>query len=329
MNDVENAGLLASMRPYVQIMRIDHWFKNVFVLPGTVLAVFVLPELRDAGSLAPLFWALAATSLVASSNYVINEFLDAPYDRLHPVKYQRPAALGLVEKGPTVVLWALLAMLGIGLAFQVNASTGLAAGALWVMGIVYNVPPLRTKELAYVDVISESINNPIRLFIGWFALIPDQIPPASLAIAYWMMGAFFMAVKRFAEYRRIGDPEVAARYRRSFAYYDEDRLLVSLFFYALMSALFAGVFVIRYQLELILAIPLLAGFLTYYLRIGLRPDSPVQGPENLYREKGFVAYALVCVLTFLLLMFVHIPGLYRVFNVEINTVPPLWTLELP
>jgi len=48
---------------------------------------------------------------------------------------------------------------------------------LWVMGIAYNVPPLRTKEWPYLDVLSESINNPIRLLLGWFALVSVRFPP--------------------------------------------------------------------------------------------------------------------------------------------------------
>ena len=70
----------------------------------------------------------------------------------------------------------------------------------WIMGVAYNVRPIRTKEVPYVDVLSESVNNPIRLLLGWFALIPDRFPPISLLLAYWMVGAFFMAMKRFAEY---------------------------------------------------------------------------------------------------------------------------------
>ncbi len=31
------------------------------------------------------------------------------------------------------------------------------------MGLVHNVPPVRSKELPYIDVLSESVNNPIRL----------------------------------------------------------------------------------------------------------------------------------------------------------------------
>ena len=41
-----------------------------------------------------------------------------------------------------------------------------AALALWVMGIAYNVPPVRTKEIPYLDVLSKSVNNPLRLLLG-------------------------------------------------------------------------------------------------------------------------------------------------------------------
>ena len=67
----------------------------------------------------------------------------------------------------------------------------------------------------YVDVLSESVNNPLRLLLGWFVVTPDVVPPVSLLVAYWMVGAFFMASKRFAEYRSIGDPiEQAALHLR-------------------------------------------------------------------------------------------------------------------
>jgi 4-hydroxybenzoate polyprenyltransferase len=321
------SGVRLGLQPYLQMARPDHWFKNIFVLPGAVLAVFFQPELARRESLLPLILVLVATSLVASSNYVINELLDAPSDREHPVKRHRPAASGLVRPAAAYLLWLLLAILGISLAWSVTVYAGLAAAALWIMGIIYNIPPLRSKEIPYLDVISESINNPIRLLLGWFALIDNSFPPVSLAIAYWMIGAFFMAIKRFAEYRRIGDAAAAGRYRKSFVHYDEDRLLGSLFFFAMVGALFTGVFIVRYHLELILAIPLVAGFLTWYLRIGLQDDSPVQHPEQLYREWHFVSYALLCAAVFLALMFTHVPVLYDWFNVELSKASPLWTLE--
>jgi hypothetical protein len=136
-----------------------------------------------------------------------------------------------------------------------------------------------------------------------------------------------MALKRFAEYRTIGDRATAIRYRRSFKHYDEERLLVSVFFYAITAALFAGVFIVRYHLELILGIPLGAGFLAWYLKLGLQPRSPVQNPERLYKERGFLVYTTACLVGFVLLMFVHIPALYEAFNVELVKTAPLWVIE--
>jgi hypothetical protein len=34
--------------------------------------------------------------------------------------------------------------------------------ALWIMGCVYNLPPVRSKDAPYLDVLSESVNNPLR-----------------------------------------------------------------------------------------------------------------------------------------------------------------------
>ena len=80
--------------PYLRLLRADHWFKNAFMLLGVVLALSVRPDVAGAGAgaVATLLAAFAATCIIASSNYVLNEFLDAPSDRLHPVKRHRPAA---------------------------------------------------------------------------------------------------------------------------------------------------------------------------------------------------------------------------------------------
>jgi len=322
----ERRAIQSDFWAYVQIARADHWFKNAFMLLGVVLAVFYEPRVAKWASIVPLAIALISTCLVASSNYVLNELLDGPNDRLHPEKRHRPVPSGRVHPTLAYAEWLLLAVLGLGLASSLNVYFFASALWLWVMGVLYNVPPMRTKEWPYVDVLSESINNPIRLLLGWFALIVGQVPPISLVISYWMIGAFFMAMKRYAEYRHINDPRVAAAYRRSFAYYTEDRLLISLVFYATACALFAGIFIVRYHIELILFTPLAAGLFAYYMKIGLQRNSPVQNPEKLYRERGFFAYLMLCLGVFLLLMFTSIPSMYDLFNVRPSGAPPLWTL---
>ena len=195
------------------------------------------------------------------------------------------------------------------------------------MGLVYNVPPIRTKQLPYLDVLSESVNNPLRLLLGWFAVTSQAVPPVSLVLSYLLIGAFFMASKRFAEYRSIGDKATAAAYRSSFQFYDENRLLVSMFIYACGSALFLGVFIIRYHLELILLVPFIAVFFGYYLHVSLKENSAAQNPERLYRERGLMIYLAICLVLFLVVMFVEIPWLYEIFNVTPSKAPALWRIS--
>jgi decaprenyl-phosphate phosphoribosyltransferase len=310
--------------PYLAIARPDHWFKNVFMALGVFLAYFYHPEVFGPTTIASIAWAVFITCLAASSNYVLNEILDAPTDRSHPVKRNRPIPSGQVRLSIAYAEWILLGVASLAMAALLNRPFFGSILLLLVMGIVYNVRPIRAKEHPYVDVLCESINNPIRLLLGWFAVTATEFPPLSLLVAYWMIGAFFMATKRLAEYRSIADPAVAGAYRRSFRHYNQENLLISMFFYTTSFALFLGVFIIRYHLELILIFPLVAGFVCYYLHVAFKKDSAAQNPERLYREKGLMLYLGVCVLAFIGLMFVHVPALYSVFNVQASQVSPLW-----
>lgn len=315
--------------PYIQIARVDHWFKNAFMVLGVLFAFFYVPEKLDWTALPLVGTAFIATCLIASSNYVLNELLDGPRDALHPLKRHRPVPAGQIQPPLAYLEWLALAAVGVGLALLISRPFAVAAATLWVMGVLYNVPPIRLKEWPYLDVLSESLNNPIRLLLGWFALVSTRIPPISLVLSYWMVGAFFMGAKRLAEYRHLAEPVVAANYRSSFRHYTEDRLLVSIFFYATASALLAGVFIVRYHVELILFAPVAAALFAYYLRIALQPNSPAQRPEKLYKERRFLLYAILSVVLFFTLLFVRIPALYDLFNLEASSadrVAPLWII---
>ncbi len=311
-----NISLFRQLLPYIQIARIDHWFKNIFMLFGVLLAFFFYPSMLNWNIMPVIGWALLSTCLIASSNYVINELIDAPKDRLHPKKRFRPVPQGLIRPWLAILEWLVLAAVGLAIATNVSAYFAYTALAFWVMALVYNIPPVRSKDIPYLDVLTESFNNPIRLFLGWFAVTSDALPPVSLVMSYWMAGAFLMTVKRFAEYRFINNPTTASQYRNSFSHYNEENLLVSILFYTAMCALFGGIFIVRYRVELILFVPVIAGLFAYYLKLGLQKNSPTQNPELLHKERGFLLYTLLSGVIFLALMTQHIPWLYAVFNIQ-------------
>src|SRR4051812_18951078 len=78
------------MRDYIAIARPDHWTKNLFMLPGLFLGMLI--SLKP---FAQIWWALligfAATCLISSANYTVNEWLDRHFDRFHPKKRLRPS----------------------------------------------------------------------------------------------------------------------------------------------------------------------------------------------------------------------------------------------
>lgn len=314
----DRPGFWAGIKPYVSIARPDHWFKNIFVLPGVALGILISGDLQW-GYLTSTILCLISVCLVASANYTINEWLDAEFDRHHPIKKSRPSVGGQVVGSLVYVQYAALSIVGLAIAYLVSYGAFFAMVFLLVMGVIYNVPPIRSKDRAYLDVLSESINNPIRFMLGWFAIATSVFPPSSILLAYWMGGAFLMGAKRLSEFRFIDDHDRAGLYRRSFKYYDEQSLLLSTVFYALMSAFFFGVFLIKYRIELVLVAPALALLFAWYLQIALKPRSTAQAPEQLYKERGFVLFLLFLCGLIGVLLFVDLPWLdvfveYTVFG---------------
>lgn len=286
--------MMVDVRPYIAIARPDHWLKNVFMLPGAAIA-FLVDDRTTLGGVGHLLVGIVATCLIASANYTINEYLDGKFDQFHPTKSSRPSAQGKIRPHLVIIQYVMLSAAGLLIASTLNPVFLYAAVLLLFMGILYNVEPVRTKDRLYLDVLSESINNPIRLVLGWAAVTSIILPPSSLLLSYWMGGAYLMAIKRYAELRMINDPERAGKYRRSFRYYTEQSLFLSAFFYALTSVFFLGIFLIKYKIEFLISFPFIALMFTWYMKIALQPTSVAMNPEKLYLNPVFLGYVLfVC-----------------------------------
>jgi 4-hydroxybenzoate polyprenyltransferase len=321
-----NVSLPQRLRAHLAIARLDHSIKNLFVLPGVIVPLSVYPNLLNARMVVTLVWAFVAITLVACSNYVLNEVLDAPFDRLHPTKHNRPAALGLVSIPFAYAQWIAMMIAGVAIGWTISKPFAITALALWLMGCAYNIPPVRTKEVPYLDVLTESINNPLRMLLGWYAVAAWLVPPLSLLMSYWMIGCYFMALKRFSELREIGDRSVAGAYRASFKRYTPESLLVSVIFYASTAMLFFGAFIIRYRIELLLGFPLVAVVMATYFRLAFKHNSAVQNPEKLYREPALMAWFAATVVVMVLLLFVRLPRLEGMFMPTLPVAQPVSTI---
>lgn len=298
------------MKDYIKIARLDHWIKNVFIIPGIALAILLVDADQRKISILKLILGFLATCLIASANYVINEWLDAEFDKFHPTKKSRPVVGGNVKGQYVILEYVFFIVLGLGIAWFVDGLFLMMEIWLLLMGVLYNVKPFRTKDIIFLDVITESVNNMIRLLLGWFIIADHVLPPSSVVFGYWMAGAFLMGTKRLAEYRMINNPEIAGQYRKSFQYYTEKNLFGSSFFYALCATFLIGVFLIKYRIEYLLAVPVMFLLFSYYIMMAFNEDSAAQKPEKLYKERKLLFIVILLIVAFAVLSIVDIPLLH-------------------
>jgi decaprenyl-phosphate phosphoribosyltransferase len=295
-----------SLHPYLSIARPDHWIKNIFVIPGIIIGMVAYPISISLLAMNILLGFISVCA-IASANYVINEWLDRNYDKYHPTKKERPAVLGHVSLNGVLFEYHALLFVGLTAGFFVSVSFGILGIVFLMMGLIYNVSPIRTKDLPYLDVLSESVNNPIRLCFGWLMVTQAILPPSSLMLGYWFAGAFLMAAKRVAEYRSINDTDNAGNYRSSFKSYSAEKLIASCLFYAMAASFFLGIFLIKYKIELLILFPFTIGLFSLYIFIALKPESVAQKPERLFEEKHLVKYVAILGMASLALLFCDFP----------------------
>ena len=160
----------------------------------------------------------------------------------------------------------------------------------------YNVEPVRLKDRAYLDVIAESFNNPIRLWLGWYALLPaTSFPPLSIVLAWWFFGALLMAGKRYAEFRFIGDTRRSGDYRKSFRVYTERSLILSMVTHANFFCFCMGVAIAVYRPNLVFVFPLVVVSICVYLHRAMSEEGARLEPEQLLKSPLVIVCTLVVV----------------------------------
>lgn len=292
------------MNAYFKAMRLGRWPRSLAIFVGSAAFFFLYREFFPPSDILEFLFravfSFVLTWAVSTANYIVNEIVDAPFDIHHPSKRMRPYVRGEVKKIPFVSLGAVLPLASLAASYAIFSSeVFFSLLALYAAGFVYNLRPVRTKDIPFLDSISESANNPIRFLIGWYAFSPDIAPPLSLLLCWWAFGNFLMVAKRLSEFRFL--KEKAADYRASLRKYSKQSLLFGMA--ASAAVFFATYFVFAYSFKLF-SFFLISPFIIIYFFLffwkTLKEKEVMEEPEQLLTHSKFALYTLFLLLLFLL-----------------------------
>ena len=291
------------MRILYDLLRVNHWFKNALVFGGMVLALWYKGDYSlNSRFLLQVIGSFILASFVSSSNYIINQIVDTHFDLLHPIKKLRPIPSGKIKKGHAFILAMVIFLLAIIVSsslYEVSFSYTLII--FFVAGIIYNIRPIRLKDVVYLDVVSESVNNPIRFSLGWFLVLPNTMPPVLLLLTTWALGAIFMTGKRYDEFQTLGKKLVP--YRKSFQHYNPENLKRMVYFYSVTtSSLFIAI-CFKYNKLLLLCVPSVMLFLVWSVRKILSGEAKAATIESFFLTRKFIIFAIIVSIPFLIVFY--------------------------
>jgi len=181
--------------PVMSALRPNQWIKNLILFT----AIIFTGELFN-----PYYFWLTALgfsifSALSSSSYLFNDIIDVKYDRLHPVKKNRPLASGKLELNRAAELAFLLGFFGLIAAILISISFFFVALLFVLLHIFYS---LIFKKYALYDIFGISLSFILRAYAG--EVLTGFHLPFWLFLTIFFVALFVAATKRHAELLRQG-----------------------------------------------------------------------------------------------------------------------------
>lgn len=143
-------------------MRVNQWVKNLFVF----LPLFFSGNLFNIDLLIESFYGFLIFSFVASSIYIINDYVDIEKDKKHPEKKNRPLASGKISKQNAFILFLVLLVLTCFLLWAFGTlQVAILVGIYFLMNIAYS---FKLKQVAILDVMIIAFGFLLRVFVGGY-----------------------------------------------------------------------------------------------------------------------------------------------------------------
>lgn len=181
---------MSTLQALFRCMRPWQYTKNLLVFAALIFA----REMDDPAAVLKTIEAFVLFCLLSSAVYLINDIRDAPEDRLHPEKCDRPIACGALSPTVAGVAAVLLAVVGIGGAFLINLGFGAVAAGYFGLQMLYQ---LILKQIVLLDLFAIAGGFVLRAVAGAEAI--EVVISPWLLICTLLLALFLGLAKRRGE----------------------------------------------------------------------------------------------------------------------------------
>ena len=212
------------MKKYTDLIRPKQWVKNIFIF----FPAFFAQALIEQTILFELILGFIAFSASASAVYVLNDWFDAPVDKLHPDKQNRPIAAGLIRKNEIFLLIIGFLSLGFIISLIIDVRFTMMIMIYFGINLVYSSG---LKNFPVLDVIIIAFGFLIRVLAG------GEI--AHVPISKWMLLVTFFLSMFLALAKRRSDlilfDQTGAEVRKVIKFYNHKLINTGLFICAVIT----------------------------------------------------------------------------------------------
>jgi len=181
-------GLITSLRP-------QQWVKNGFVFAALIFSRSITDWDRNARVAA----GAILFCLISSAVYLLNDILDAPEDRKHPLKRLRPLASGRLGLGTASLAAIVLAVFSLGGAWVLDHTFFIIVAAYALINVLYS---WALKRVVLLDVFVIAAGFVLRVVSGG-VIIHVEISPW-LVVCATLLALFLALSKRRHELVVLG-----------------------------------------------------------------------------------------------------------------------------
>jgi len=174
----------------LRTLRVNQWIKNLVVFT----AILFSGKLFEPDLFIRTLWAFFIFCLLSSTSYVLNDIIDLPYDKKHPIKRFRPIASGLITMPEATFMVFLFTLVSLILSLFFSISFFFLSLLFILLHFFYS---LYLKKHPIVDIFAISFSFMIRTFGGEIA--SGYHIPIWLVLTIFFVSLFMATVKRHAE----------------------------------------------------------------------------------------------------------------------------------